>query len=146
MLRIRLVSTAFLFVSATSVSAQQDPARRVEALDPTITQVVTGGFWQVDSSRGQYRVVVLTEGWEEVRHRVFVQWLAEDTAARELDVQSSMDLAPLASEWWSLADPSLSLEAGSWILLVHAAAMPLEQHTAELRFRLGPPGRVAPLR
>ena len=147
MLNPRSVFLLLLGLATTQALAQDAAADRALQLDPSIAEVVTGGAWgDAAGAHGRYRVVVVAEGWEEVRYRVFLQWLELDSDRRDVRVRVSQDLAILAPNWWSLTSPSLSLHDGKWILSLQAAEMPMQAPDTELRFQLGPPGQVELLR
>jgi hypothetical protein len=49
----------------------------------TISEVVSGGYWQAEGRGGQYRVVLMTVGFEALSSRVFVEWIADPSLPGE---------------------------------------------------------------
>ena len=115
----------------------QSPAPRI---DPSVQSVVSGGRWTAGKATGSLRVIEIAEGWENVRYRVFVQWL-EDTedGAR---IRTSRDLGPLVPNQFSLTNPQLVYKAGSWRVDLKAASRPMERPERPLSFVVGAPGQV----
>jgi hypothetical protein len=116
----------------------QSPVPRI---DPSVQSVVSGGRWTSGKATGSLRVIEIAEGWENIRYRVFVQWL-EDTedGAR---VKTSRELGPVVPDQFSLAHPQLVYQAGKWRVDLKAASRPMEQAERPLSFVVGAPGQVA---
>ncbi len=126
--------------------AQNEIVHVADSVNTSIEAVVSGGSWEADGLYGRYRIVVVSEGWEEVRHRIVVQWLVEDQARHDVLIQSSVDLDSIAGSFWSLNDPRLWKRRGVWLLTVKTTAMPMAQPTDSLTFELTRPGKLIKLR
>ena len=142
-----LIMLAALLLSPASARAQAAPDT-LPTIDPRIDGIVRGGAWVQGATRGDYRIVILTEGWETIRRLAFVQWIEEPkepgTAPR---VVASRELTPL-TDLFALADPVLERVGATWVVTLRGAAMPADDYTVRVRFMLGPPNdvRLAPPR
>ena len=139
------VITLLLTLSAMRVRAQATAAA-TPALDPSIETVITRGQWSANGASGSYRIVVLVSGWEEVSHRVIVQWLEEDQAARTTVVRAAVDLGSILPEAYSLTDPIVRKQGTAWVLSIRSSDRPLARPNGTAVLVLGPPGRVRRLR
>jgi hypothetical protein len=122
-----------------------DPSERAATrVDPSVNRVVSGGQWKTRTTGGSYRVVEVTQGWETVRYRVFVQWLeeGEDPEGPGDRLKAWRELGALVPHQFSLVDPELSWRDGRWQVTVKAATAPMEQPSQRLTFVLGAPGEV----
>jgi hypothetical protein len=142
--RIFLVLT--LLLAPEAAPAQNAILRQVDSITTSVETVISGGYWEADGVRGTYRVVVLTDGFEEIRRTVIVQWLAEDQEHHDVVIRSSVDLAGIAGSYWSLDDPRLWSQGRTWRLAVKTTAMPMEQPTDSLTFELAKPNQVVKLK
>jgi hypothetical protein len=141
---IRELSPLLLLLSIPRLAQGQDHYRQqTDSLDTSIETVISGGHWEANGTSGTYRIVVVSEGWEEVRQRVVVQWLVEDQAQRDILIVKSADLASVAESFWSLDEPKLWQRRGAWFLTVRTTAMPMSQPTGTLTVALGGPGRLS---
>lgn len=132
---------AAALLRAGSASAQTDSIRP-PALPPEVSGVVTGGTWEDHGARGIIRVVIVSEGWEEVRQRAFVQWLEEHPDRHELTVRATRELNGLLVGTWSLSAPTLVSRRHDWVITLQAALAPMAQPSRTVTFRLDGPGRV----
>jgi len=89
-----------------------DPAR----LDPSVSIVISGGYWQVGSERGTFRLVLL-RSWDRPGGRVVVQWLQAQPAAKRVILHSSRDIEGI-DERWVLDIPRLELRRGVWLAAI----------------------------
>ena len=138
-----LVAAAAVALSSTLGAQQATAPPDAPTVDPSVTTVISGGQWIAsDSTSGAFRVIVRSEGWEEVRHRVFVEWLEDDAAQRTMRVRATRELGPLAERAWSLEAPQLTHRAGRWYVTVRAAMRPLAQTTRRFAFVIGAPGEI----
>ena len=140
-----LLALAILF-GARAAHAQNEIVHVADSVNTSIEAVVSGGSWEADGVYGRYRIVVVSEGWEEIRHRIVVQWLVEDQARHDVLIQSSVDLASIAGSFWSLDHPRLWKRRGVWLLTVNTTEMPMAQPTDSLTFELTKPGKVTKVR
>jgi len=120
-------------------AAQTDAHRVVQTLPIPIEEVVSGGSWKTRTAEGTFRLVQTGEGWETVRHRVFVQWLEESQEHRRVTVRRTIELEP-PPQVFSVADPQLVSRNGVWYAIVRTASRPLAQFDQEIAFELGAPG------
>ena len=128
----------------TPLRAQAGANTAVPGIDPSLTKVLVAGYWEDGAARGSYRVVEISEGLEEVRRRVVVQWLS-DPAEEEARVVASRALGPLAGNVWSVSDPDLLLVKGRWYVTARTTSRSTGQPDGRLRVALGPPGKLGPV-
>ena len=111
---------------------------------------MSGGAWTAGATGGRYRVIVVTEGWEEVRRRAFVEWLEERDprdaggaggAASHTAARTTADLN-VSATIFALSDPRLVTHGGRWYVTACGAERPLVPYTRPVAFELGAPGRV----
>ena len=136
---------AAVALAAQAPAAAQQPAAGVPVLDARIATVRTGGYWEAGGQRGYYRAVELQDGWEEIRRRVLIQWLAVPAERGEATVVATVALQG-PPEIWALSDPELALHETKWRVTVRTAAAPFEQPSGSLDYELGAPGEVHAIR
>jgi hypothetical protein len=154
-LQLRVVAIAALVAAAPGSAMAQTPAgrpvpvrdpseRAALRVDPSVNRVVSGGQWKTRAAGGSYRVIEVSQGWETVRYRVFVQWLeeGEDPEGPGDRLKAWRELGALVPHQFSLVDPQLFSEGGRWRVTVKAASGPMEQPSQTLTFVLGRPGEV----
>ena len=141
---LRVLATCALLIAGLSGSASAQARSRatVPPIDPRITKLVAAGYWEAGARHGFFRAVELSEGWEEIRRRVVVQWLADAEERGPAVVVASQELRDRAQGVWSVSDPELALRRGRWFLTVKTTARPLEQPSGTREFELGSPGRL----
>ena len=122
--------------TATSVAA---PAVAV-GLD--VTSVQSGGRWEARGRSGYLRVIESAEGWEEVRHHVFVQWIEEPAERRQPTIRATLEVGSVLADAWSLTAPQLVQRGESWFVQVHVADAPMAQPRRTATVRIGPPGTL----
>ena len=92
MAHIAATSLAFCVVAGTAgphgLLAQQ-PA---PAVPVALEFAVTGGSWQADSSGGQYRVLVLTGGFEHIVSEFHLQWVRDPSMSDSAAVIRSVPI------------------------------------------------------
>jgi hypothetical protein len=134
-----IFACVFLLAAARGAHAQ---AESVPAIDPSISQLVSGGYWESGARRGTYRVVELASGWEHIRRRVVVQWLLEPSSPEASSrVVATVPLEKFAEEVYSVSEPVLDFARG-WNLTVRTTSRPDQQPDGTLRFKLGAPNKV----
>ena len=145
-MRQRLTLMTFLATLALSapVRAQSGADTAVPDIDPSLTKVVVAGYWEAGGTTGSYRVVEISEGSEEIRRRVVVQWLS-DASESEPRVVASRAMGPLAGNVWSVSDPELVLVKGHWYVTVRTTSRSMGQPDHTLRVGLGAPGKLGPV-
>jgi hypothetical protein len=115
---------------------------QVPVVDAAVETVVSGGTWSAGETHGRYRILVVMEGWEEVRHRAYVQWVQESESPHTAEiVRASLDLTSVA-KMFGLAEPTVVARAGRWYVIVRGADRRMAEYSRRLTFELGPPGRV----
>ena len=98
---------SFGALATPALAAAQDTTR----IDPSISSVVTGGYWQHGQRGGRYRIVVRSAGFEHVSSTLRVEWILEGTGKQDdsVLVSSAVDSIP---DWlWSLGQPDISCAA-----------------------------------
>lgn len=128
------------FASATAQSTAQVPVH--------IETVASGGFWEVDdSTRGQFRVVIETGGFEHLISDAHVDWIAQpresDAAPR---LVASISVPEVTGGGVHLVDPLLSWDGKSWVLTIDAANTHCDPVRIDRwRMALGAPGKLTVL-
>lgn len=128
------------------MAGAQSPRATVPLIDPGVYELMTGGYWKNERQSGTIRVVVLMEGWEAIRHRMFVQWIEERSEAHEARLVATREVADVVSNCYSLVSPSLSLKGGRWILVAKASSAPMKRTSQNISIVLGAPGELTPLK
>ena len=111
------------------------------ALPPDVVNIVTGGRWNTETTRGTFRVIVQTGGFEHILSRAQVDWIADPT---DRDAPPSVVASRIAETGaWRLDNPRIVQRSGSW----HVEFQALETHfTPPLRGKwvvdLGKPGEL----
>ena len=70
-------SLAFCVVAGTAAPYGLLAQQPAPAVPVALEFAVTGGSWHADSSRGQYRVLVLTGGFEHMVSEFHLQWVSD---------------------------------------------------------------------
>jgi hypothetical protein len=135
---MRIFLATILIAGAMQAQSRDTPP----ALDSRIYEVATGGYWKTGSRAGTFRVVVIAEGFEEIRYRAFLQWLSEPTQTETARLVTTKSISDLADRCFSVLSPTIALEGGKWRLTMKGANVPLKQPNQVLRFELGEPGIV----
>lgn len=144
-----LARAGVLALLVTRPLPAQDAERdTLPTVSPQVETLVSGGQWVRGAARGRYRVLVLTEGWETIRRRAFVQWLAEpEDPEMPEQVRATLELGPL-TDLYALTAPVLARRGTQWTVTLRGAAQPMGAYDQPVRFVLGAPGvaRRAPVR
>ena len=143
----RLGSIIALCVAASCTRASEAARHAPDVPDVplSVEDVASGGRWQSGTSQGSYRVIGFAEGFEEVRHRVVVQWLQDATRDRSDSLVNTVDLNERGNVY-GLASPAIVQQGSSWIVKVRSARMPMTQYDDSLTFTVGTPGIVSLVR
>jgi hypothetical protein len=139
---VALVAAVALDPVFARADAQAPRSDSPWALDSRVVQVVSGGVWSSGADSGHYRVIVMSDGVEQVRHSAVVQWLVRRGTSQEVALFRTVNLVEVSPRWFSFLDPEIRLSRGRWILTLVAADRPLRAATHRPQFILGPPGRV----
>jgi len=102
--------------------AQKQIGFDVSKLDPALTSVVSGGYWESGGKRGSIRLLVFNTGWDNVRSRLVVQWIEEQPAKDRILIHASRDVEAIPSEMWALAAPRIELHNKRWYVIVTGAS------------------------
>jgi hypothetical protein len=137
---VSLLLLGLLGVATTTARAQ-----RPTPISPDIETVASGGYWERDQeTRGHFRAVISTGGFEHIISDLTVEWIAEPTAS---DTPSHRILArevpEVADGGVHLTDPAFTLEGSRWILTIDAVNTHCDPALIERwRVALGTPGDV----
>jgi hypothetical protein len=119
----RLALLTAVLVGAPAASfAQKSIGFDVSKLDPALTAVVSGGYWQSGGRRGSIRLLVFNTGWDNVRSRLVVQWIEEQPDKEQILIHASRDVEAIPGEKWALAAPRLELQHKRWYVVVTGAS------------------------
>jgi len=97
--------------------AGPEGADGAEKLDPSLSQAVSGGDWEMFGDYGDYRVLIFNRGYEHVSSQVVLQWV---THSREgARVFRSVLITELSAGTWSVGisapffgkSPTIQLQA-----------------------------------
>lgn len=82
---MRNVGVSFL---ACYMALTSDPAEagRLYPVDPNVSTVRSGGYWEQAGSRGTYRVVVARYGSEHVSSHIRLEWVTDDQKIAKTEV------------------------------------------------------------
>jgi hypothetical protein len=135
---------------ASSVHAQalrRDSIARADSIwkfDARVVQVISGGTWTDGDRTGQFRIVVRSDGTDQVHYTTVVQWMLRRGLRQDLELVRSVDLSTVTPRWYSILGPELRYSRGRWILAVHAADAPLREAKHRPQYLLGAPGIITP--
>jgi hypothetical protein len=119
----RLVLAIGLVVCTPVTSfAQKQIGFDATKLDPALTAVVSGGYWESAGKRGSIRLLVFNTGWDNVQSRLVVQWIEEQPAKERILIHASRDVEAIPGQKWALAAPRLELQNRRWYVIVTGAS------------------------
>ena len=119
----RLVLAIGLVACAPTTSfAQKQIGFDATKLDPALTAVVSGGYWESGGKRGSIRLLVFNTGWDNVQSRLVVQWIEEQPVKDRILVHASRDVEAIPGEMWALAAPRIELHNKRWYVIVTGAS------------------------
>lgn len=134
---------AALLASHMTASAQSSASVPAE-----VETVATGGYWVLDdSTRGTFRVVIETGGFEHIISDAHIDWIAEptesDTPPR---IVASTDIPDVTNGGVHLMNPVFSRDGKQWILTIEAVNTHCDPARVDRwRVALGAPGKLAVL-
>jgi hypothetical protein len=117
-----LLAVGFVLCAPAVSVAQKSIGFDASKLDPALTSVVTGGYWESGGKRGSIRLLVFNTGWERVRSRLVVQWIEEQPAKERIVIHASRDVEAIPGEMWALAAPRIELQNRRWYVIVTGAS------------------------
>ena len=122
-----------------SLVAGQNSAENAPSIPPTVSSVVTGGYWEEGEHYGVVRIVIVQEGFEEITSRVFLEWLQEDPT-HGLQVVQRDRLTEIENHvGWSLGTPRLQ-QSTSGLIVELPATNSYSQESKWLRAVVHGPG------
>jgi hypothetical protein len=107
------VCNFLVFAALPALAAPQEVCGQdLATLPPDLVFAVSGGYWEIGSQRGQYRLLVFSEGFEHVISTVFLQWLREPQSSEDAaDTTAVVATAPVLEindrATWSVGPPIL---------------------------------------
>jgi|SRR5437867_2433528 len=109
-----LVALTSVAGASSSVSAQDK-----KGLDPSVSSVISGGYWEHGKQRGTYRIIVRGGGWRRASSTLRVEWIMEDAHnhARRVLISSTVDSIPDGT--WSLSQPHLNCQPGACTFTIY---------------------------
>lgn len=118
------LALAIGFVACTPITsfAQKQIGFDATKLDPALTAVVSGGYWESGGKRGSIRLLVFNTGWDNVQSRLVVQWIEEQPVKERILIHASRDVEAIPNEKWALAAPRLELQNRRWYVIVTGAS------------------------
>lgn len=73
-----------------------------------IDSVNSGGYWEYGGKSGEYRVVVVSDGWEHVHSRVYLQWIAADENKHSFSLAATVPIDKINREAvWTAGAPKI---------------------------------------
>ena len=116
------LAAAWLSVSLATVATPRLRAQDTPpVLDPTITSVVTGGYWRSDGRDGTLRAIIVTNGFDHLVSRLYVQWLTQATDTGAPHVFKSQLVEAVSAGGWVLSSPRLVRSGSQWQFAIDAA-------------------------
>ncbi len=129
-----------LSLSLTLVRAQEAPAEEPGPSIPgDVRQVVTGWGWKDGETEGDYRAVLIEQGWEHLTTRLRIDWLVSLQDARETRVVMSRFVPELSPWKWS-ADDLIFDSSPKRTLLIGTASGTRGGEELSFYLELGKPG------
>lgn len=123
-------------------------AQQTVTLDPNIESVVTFGEWKAGGQEGQWRLVLVTRGFDHLLSTLYVQWIAAPTRSDDsAKIVKTMQVPELPTVC-RLVPPTTSFVRKQWQATIEG----VNTHTATGKetldscgkwiITLGPPGEV----
>ena len=84
-MKLSRVPLVFLLAQPWSVQA----AAPAYSVDPAISTVRSGGFWESKQHRGHYRVVVAHLGVEHIQSNIRIEWMRDATPSTPTLIEKS---------------------------------------------------------
>ena len=96
MLRRAALIVAMIGMLTSPAWTEDSPEGDAKATPPGVSRVFSGGFWSDGKDEGHYRIVVVSDGFEHVSHRVFIQWIAIDQVNHELKIKRTIPIEEIS--------------------------------------------------
>jgi len=136
-LHMKMVGVLILLAAFSATVVAQSPV----PIPADVETVVTGGFWNSASSKGTFRVVIRSGGFEHVVSQLQIDWIADPEGNDKPARVVASRLAETGS--WRLTTPRISKGSNGWRVTVDG----VEPHmTPQVRgtwiVQLGEPGSL----
>jgi hypothetical protein len=134
---MRAYLVAVLLITCASTVSAQSPT----AIPVDVETVVTGGFWKSTNSKGRYRVVIRSGGFEHVVSELQVDWITEPEGNDKPAQVVASKIAETGS--WRLDEPRIAKGTNGW----HVTVNGVEPHMTPMPrgtwiVQLGEPGSL----
>lgn len=134
---MRVLAIAAFLIGFAPTAGAQTPV----AIPPDVETVVTGGFWKSANSKGSYRVVIRSGGFEHVISELQVDWITEPEGNDKPSRVVASKVAETGS--WRLDKPRIAKDSKGWRVTVegvepHMTPMPRGTWSVQL----GEPGTL----
>ena len=139
-MRIRFLATISIALLPASAMAQT-----TINVNPAVETIVSGGRWQAGKSEGHFRVIIVQQGWEEIRRLARLEWIREPSERGPEVVVKQLDLTDRAGVY-ALAEPVIEHKGDEWFVRFKAASAPLAAYDQTVAFGLGTPGTARLIR
>jgi hypothetical protein len=139
---LALVIMRILFLAMIGIALLPAPTMAqtpVINVNPAIETIVSGGRWQAGKSQGHFRVIIVRQGWEEIRRLARVEWIREPSERGPEVVVKQLDLTDRANVY-ALAEPVIEHKGDEWFVRFKAASAPLAAYDLTVALGLGTPG------
>jgi hypothetical protein len=136
---------ALLLVLVPGAFAQAPDSVDAPAVDLGVESIVSGGVWKTSSAAGRFRAIGVSQGWEEVRHRVILEWIQDPDTNASDSIRARLDLNQ-ALGLYGLVEPKLTRRGTLWYLSLRVARRPVSPYSETVVVELGPPGKVRRVR
>jgi hypothetical protein len=113
-----------------------------------VETAISSGYWELnDSTRGHYRIVIRTGGFEHIVSEAQVDWIADPTDSdAEAQVFATAAIPRVAMAGVHLINPVLEREGKQWILTIDADNTHCDPDRIDRwRVALGAPGKLTVL-
>ena len=116
------LSAATVSSGAAEKETREDSAigTELQAMNPAIETVISGGFWERMDQDGSYRLIVRLEGWEHLANRVFLQWLRRDQDTHQIIVERTVPIAEFDAARWRISEAKFVLAGKQWKIVLRA--------------------------
>lgn len=105
----------------------------------SVAWVASGGYWETKSERGRYRIIVEEGGWEHVKSRIHIEWIAERSKEKRLAVVAAATVSELGDQW-TFGSPKI-VPSKTGVSLELPATDPHDGRQRKFVLELGAPGR-----
>ena len=75
--------------------AQNQAFEAAEKTPASVHSAASGGYWSAGSDEGFFRAIVISAGVEHVAHRLYIQWLKNDTKTQTYNLIRTVNVKEL---------------------------------------------------